>query len=379
MIGPFSRRSFLRKSAAALVPLTFPGLFSGCSSASSMAKVTGEIKGGAASVGHKLRGDHTLFRQAPAQTDYVDYVIVGGGVAGLSAARWLHTHQIDSYCLLELESHVGGNAACGKNKASSYPWGAHYLPLPNLEQEELLRFLQEIDVITGFNEQGVPYYNEYHLCFDPKERLFINGYWQEGLIPHFGVPEEDSQQITTFLKLMDEYRKAQGTDGKFAFALPVDNSSQDARYLQLDQITMLEYLLSQKLDSPYLHWYVDYCCRDDYGTTLKDTSAWAGIHYFAARRGVAANAETNTVLTWPEGNGWLVKQLHNLVQSRICTGSLVYSIKAEKDSVVVDCMDVKSSTTKRLIAKKCIIASPQFINQRIVRGISWRDEEFYNQ
>ncbi len=257
MIGLFSRRSFLRKSAAAFVPLTFPGLFSGCSSSTKVVKVAGEIKGGSAAAGHKLQGSHNLFSQTPAQTDYVDYAIVGGGVAGLSAARWLHKHNITSYCLLELEAQVGGNASSGKNEVSAYPWGAHYLPLPNLEQEELLQFLQEIEVITGFNEHGLPFYNEYHLCFDPKERLFINGYWQDGLIPHFGVPEEDSRQIATFLKLMDEFRNTKGTDGKYAFALPMENSSGDMQFLQLDQMTMQEYLLAQKLDSPYLHWYVE--------------------------------------------------------------------------------------------------------------------------
>ncbi|MDO1449644.1 FAD-dependent oxidoreductase [Rhodocytophaga aerolata] len=378
MIGPFSRRSFFRKSAAALAGLTLPGMLTECAPATKLTKVAGEIKGGAASLGHKLRGEHALFKQAPSQILNYEYVIVGGGVAGLSAARWLQKNNIDSCCLLELESHVGGNAASGKNEVSSYPWGAHYLPLPNLDQEELLKFLQETEVITGFNEQGLPFYNEYHLCFDPKERLYINGYWQDSLIPHFGVPEEDQQQIATFLKLMDTYRKLQGSDGKYAFTLPVENSSQDKEFLELDQVTMLDYLLSQQLDSPYLHWYVEYCCRDDYGTALKDTSAWAGIHYFAARRGVAANAETNTVLTWPEGNGWLVKQLHKLIQSKVCTGALVYTIATEGEAVHIDFLDVKSHTTKRIQAKKCIMASPQFVNQRLLPEIPLRDQNFYS-
>jgi hypothetical protein len=193
------------------------------------------------------------------------------------------------------------------------------------------------------------------------------------------VTEEDSRQISVFLKLMDDFRKAKGSDGSYAFALPVEKSSQDSEYLALDQLTMLDYLLSYKLTSPYLHWYVDYCCRDDYGTTLEDTSAWAGVHYFAARRGVAANAETNTVLTWPQGNGWLVEQLQNQVQPKVCTGSLVYSISIEDASLHIDFLEVKTGVTKRIVAKKCIVASPQFINQRLLPQIPWRTPEFYSK
>ena len=32
-----------------------------------------------------------------------------------------------------------------------------------------------------------------------------------------------------------------------------------------------------------LRWYADYCCRDDYGASSEQVSAWAGIHYFASR------------------------------------------------------------------------------------------------
>jgi len=54
---------------------------------------------------------------------------------------------------------------------------------------------------------------------------------------------------------------------------------------------------------------LNYCCKDDYGSTLENTSAYAGLHYFCARRAKAANAESSAVLTWPEGNSFLVNKL----------------------------------------------------------------------
>ncbi len=72
----------------------------------------------------------------------------------------------------------------------------------------------------------------------------------------------------------------------------------------LDKVSMAQWLSEEGLDSPWLRWLVDYGCRDDYGARAGDTSAWAGIHYFASR----APQETGP-LTWPEGNGWITRRL----------------------------------------------------------------------
>jgi hypothetical protein len=79
---------------------------------------------------------------------------------------------------------------------------------------------------------------------------------------------------------------------------------------------MSSWLQSRGLDSPRLRWLVDYGCRDDYGLTIDQTSAWAGLFYFAsrvARRG----AESQPLITWPEGNGHLVSYLYNKSKDKI--------------------------------------------------------------
>src|SRR5438105_13247040 len=70
---------------------------------------------------------------------------------------------------------------------------------------------------------------------------------------------------------------------------------------------MDEWLRGRGLGSPRLRWYVEYACRDDFGATLAQTSAWAGVHYFAARLDEAG--QPADFLTWPEGNGRLVAQM----------------------------------------------------------------------
>src|SRR5260370_28286772 len=82
---------------------------------------------------------------------------------------------------------------------------------------------------------------------------------------------------------MDGYRAARGADGRKAFAIPLDLSSQDEQFRKLDRLSMAEFMRAHGWDSAPLLWYVEYCCRDDYGTNPGEVSAWAGVHYFAAR------------------------------------------------------------------------------------------------
>ncbi len=90
----------------------------------------GRLLGADAALGHRLRtGDIP----EPTQTERAEVVIVGGGVAGLSAAWWLRRAGVDGVRIVELEDDVGGNAASGRNGVSRYPWGAHYVPLLTAE------------------------------------------------------------------------------------------------------------------------------------------------------------------------------------------------------------------------------------------------------
>jgi hypothetical protein len=41
----------------------------------------------------------------------------------------------------------------------------------NNEDALLLDFLKEVGVVDHFDRHGLPFYNKYYLCFDPKERL----------------------------------------------------------------------------------------------------------------------------------------------------------------------------------------------------------------
>lgn len=362
--GYIDRKTFLRY----LLAISGGAAIGGMASCNEAKKITGGIVGAASGVGHLLRDPSKI--PAPTKELTTDILIIGGGIAGLSAKRWLNRNGAKDVLLLEMDKATGGNSSYGENKVSAYPWAAHYLPLPDPDNKELIEFLVEHNIITGFSEEGIPVYNEYYLCHDPEERLYLNGHWQEGVIPQLGVPIAEQEQIQRFLAQMDKYKAAKGSDGKYAFFIPLDHSSGDESYRGLDKISFAQYLSENGYTSRYLLWYLEYCCKDDYGCDLAHTSAWAGIHYFAGRKGKAANAEPSALLTWPEGNGFLVKQLRkNNTDGTLCD-QLVYKLEQGEVGVTAHVYDAVKKQSVRIKANKVIISTPQYITKRLLGDIA---------
>src|SRR5262249_43822993 len=162
--------------------------------------------------------------------------------------------------------------------------------IANKESAYVRSLFEELGIIEGWDAAGDPVYNDLYLCHEPQERLLKDGSFQEGLVPSRGLQPDEKHEIAQFFELIQQWRAKTGKDGKPLFAIPVDLSSGDEELLALDRMSMAEWLRAAGFHSKPLRWYVNYCCKDDYGSTIDDVSAWAGIHYFAGRRGVAANA-----------------------------------------------------------------------------------------
>ncbi|MCS7025671.1 MAG: FAD-dependent oxidoreductase [Bryobacteraceae bacterium] len=283
---------------------------------------------------HRLR-DRTI-RALPKAEVRIPVVIVGAGIAGLSAAWWLERRGFRDFLLLELEKQPGGNSRWGENEVSAYPWGAHYLPLPNQESTLVRELCREFGLLDA---QGS--WQERHLCHSPQERLFLHGRWQEGLEPELGVTRKQRDQFRRFHEKMQQFRETR------QFTLPMELGAKPS---PLDRISFSEWLRQEGFDSPYLLWYVDYACRDDYGSRARDTSAWAGIHYFAARE----RAERGP-LTWPEGNGWLVRKLLIKLAKYVRTQSMVGAIRRRQGRLSVEARETA------YLAQAVIWAAPTFV------------------
>lgn len=328
--------------------------------------IPGAIEGANIHLGHIARDGGAPAVSSESKTGIV---IVGGGVAGLCAGWELKRRGFEDFVLLEMEQAAGGNCMNGRNGVSAYPWGAHYVPLPGPEAVFTRELFEELGVITGYDRTGLPVYNEYHLCAFPQERLLLKGQWQEGLIPNYGASKEDIAEFDRFFSTMDEFKRARGADGKRAFVIPVDESSRDGRFLRYDDISMAKYMEDCGWKSERLLWHVDYCCRDDYGAGMGEISAWAGIHYFAARNGEAANAEPSAVVTWPEGNGWLTSHLAKKFKGAVRTNALATNVEPSSSGAVVDYYDAGAKKSHRIHANAVIFAAPRFVANRVVKEL----------
>jgi hypothetical protein len=351
-----SRRAVLAGGSAAVGA----ALTGGCSQPA----IAGTLDGADWRRGHLLRDGGLPPPEGPVEE--VDVVIAGGGVAGLATGWRLAEAGFTNFALFELEDKTGGNARSGRNAVSAYPLGAHYLPVPNREAVALRHMLRGFAILTGDAADG-PVYDPYQLCADLEERLLWRGQWQEGLFPQTGLPASQSAQHEAFDRMMASFKAAIGSDGRPAFAIPMARSSADPRFTVLDSLTFAAWLDAQGFTAPALRAYLRYCCRDDYGAEPDHVSAWAGIHYFAGRRGWAANGDGDRELTWPEGNDHLARLMAARIGPHIRSAHSVFRVAKSPDgrTAEVDVHDHATGRSRRLRTKVAILAMPHFVASRV--------------
>jgi glycine/D-amino acid oxidase-like deaminating enzyme len=329
-----SRRKFLQSSSAALVGLSLK----------SDRPIAGSFVNDSFKQGHLLR-DRAGFPAAKEKVK-TPVVIVGGGIAGLSAAWRLNKKGFKDFVLLEMNDQAGGNSRWGENEITAYPWAAHYVPVPGPKALYVRELFEEL----GVRKDGK--WEERYLCFAPQERLFMYGRWQDGIEPAIALTQKDREQ---FQRLEDKVHGFRAT-GKFTVPMEVGFSESTA---DLDHISFADWLREQRMDSKILNWYMNYCCRDDYGATTDQTSAWAGVQYFASRE-----PEEKGPLTWPEGNGWIVRRLLERVGRFVRTGQMVHRIVRQKSGASVFAGDTEFQ------AEFVIFAAPTFLAPYLIDGMA---------
>ncbi len=325
-------------------------------------QATGRIVGASHAVGHLLRDGAPRTSSAPPER--ADLVVVGSGVSGLSAA-WRAAAAGVSSIVLELEPFVGGTSTSDEANGTPYPWGAHYVAAPNVEARAALRLLEAIGAVTGWDAANRPTFDPLRLCHAPSERLFWRGAWIEGLFPD-DLDREDAAEVARFAQIEEDFFEREGSDGRPAFTIPIERSSRDPDLLALDRMSMSAWLDREGFRSPFLRWMVRYACLDDFGGEPDDISAWAGLHYFAARKLRSAELAGSHFLVWPEGNGRLVRALVELGRPSVRTGALATAIEPTRDGAMVHFLDVERGEARRIAARAVVVATPAFVARRLL-------------
>ncbi|MFT3772724.1 MAG: NAD(P)-binding protein [Minicystis sp.] len=339
-----------------------PAALAACRGRPPEPRFSGRLLGQSEGIGHRLRDG---FRPEPATFERASVVIVGAGASGLSAAWKLARSGFTDFVILELEDHPGGTSSSGQNEVSAFPWGAHYVPVPLRESRALIELFREMGTVEGEDAEGHPIIAEEQLCRAPQERLFLAGGWHEGLYPRYGESKEDARQLRVFEAEVARWVAFRDDRGRRAFAVPTALAADHPELDALDRISIADWLSQRGLGSPRLRWWIEYACRDDYGTTLDTTSAYAAFLYFAARV-EAPGARAAEFISWPEGNGHLMKHLAGVAGQRLRTGIAVTDVRPVEGAVEVRAFDVARQVPIGLRADQVIFALPQMLARRLV-------------
>jgi hypothetical protein len=341
---------------------------SACKRGERQAPVPGAVVDRAFETGHLLRsGPLPVSREPPRP---LDVLVVGAGAAGLSAAWRLTAAGVGDLRVCELDDAPGGTARSGHNAISAFPWGAHYLPAPLTAQGPVPRLLRELGALTSVDDQGRPRFAEEMRVRDPEERLFYRGAWYEGLYLRAGASPQDLAELARFEEQMDALSAARDAKGRKAFAVPTALGSEDAEWTRLDRLSMADWLRAQGYRSERLWWMVQYACRDDYGAAAEHVSAWAGLWYFCARQD-GKHHRGEGYLSWPEGNGRLIRHLAEAVGApRLCPSVLVHTLTPGRDGVRVDALEAGTRRPLAFQARQVVFAGPRFVAARVVEP--WR-------
>lgn len=319
--------------------------------------------------GHRLRDTKSGHPGAPAATQRAGVIVIGAGIAGLAAARALMRSGIDDVRVIELEDSPGGNSRGHVLAGMGCPLGAHYLPLPGSHAHEVAQLLDELGLRRA--EHGRTVYDERHLCHSPQERLYIEGQWVDGLLPPVEALPAAERERTR-----DQYRRFAQAVQRWvdadAFRMPTARAAWSDDLAALDALSFDAWLVREHFDAPALRWYLDYCCRDDYGAGSATVSAWAGVHYFASRHGFHApgdgEGEREGVLTWPEGNGWLSARLAAPLGERLHGGCVALRVRETRDGVELDAWNERVQRVERFAAPQLVMALPLFAAARVLES-----------
>ena len=275
---------------------------------------------------HQLRDGHRF--DLPAPTAKNDVVIVGGGVAGLSAGYFLGGKD---WLLLEKEDHFGGNAYQEEYDGQAFSTGAAYA----YHGDEGDQLASELGL-------RLPLVN----LPDPTivNKTFVPDTWKTG-ITQLPYPKE---VVASFLKFRDDVSKMKIS----------------SRMMELDAEPFSKYTAGYA--SELQQWW-DIFGLSNWGATVKDTSAYVGL-YNANDLFVGGDGKRAIL---PGGLGCITNKLVEVLlpkyKDRMLTNTAVVAVVPEMESVSVTYFrDGKLTTTT---AKAVIMCAPKHITSRMVSGL----------
>ncbi|AZQ62705.1 NAD(P)/FAD-dependent oxidoreductase [Flammeovirga pectinis] len=285
-------------------------------------------------VGHTVM-ESLLYPKVKQQN--VDYIIVGGGVSGLTSAYKLKGQD---YLLFELSDRFGGSSSAENYKNTRFAQGAHYdMSYPNKFGTDALNVLLELGVIQKEGEIYEFVDKEYLINKDDLSWCSYKGEYYDDVF--FDLESEEK-----FYALIEEFFDK--------ITLPTSLISDELMYL--DTMTFAHWLSIQDvaLSEEFLLG-VDYHLKDDFGADANVISALAGISYYAVRPNDYKWAST---FSPPQGNAYFIDKLLDSLPTQKCKlNHIVRGIEHLEDGTFkVEVIDVQNQKINLINTKNIIYA-----------------------
>jgi oxygen-dependent protoporphyrinogen oxidase len=326
-----SRREFIRYVVAGSVASGCPvdtALLPAPDSTPSPSKPTGaaRVEGEHFEICHQVRDGHHF--DLPPATAKTEIAIVGGGVAGLSAAYFLRGKE---WLLLEKEDHFGGNAYQEEFDGQPFATGSAYAyhgDEGDLLASELGLKLPIVDMP------------------DPTlvNKTYVPDTWKTG-VTQLPYPKE---VVASFLKFRKDVLKIKIKE----------------RMAELDALPFSRFTAAY---APEVQQWWDTYGPSNWGATTPDTSAYVGL--YNANDLFTGGDGKRAIL--PGGLGCITHKLVEMLQpeykERMLGEAAVVAVVQEKDSVNVTFLREGKFTT--VSAKVVLMCTPKHITSRIIPGL----------
>ena len=359
-----TRREFLAwLTKATALGSAFP-LLHGCGGGDGPLPFDGEIAGEDPTWCHGLRDGVLRFSPAEREPRIYDALIVGGGAAGAAAAWRLERAGVRNMLLTEREADLGGTSVAGEGPYGAFAWGAHYVEAPPPEARYLLEVYEDLGVILDVRG-GVPVPDPRYVVPEIEAKLRAGGEWSAGLFPYALASPSDVSEYERLRQALYRWTVWRDSEGRPAFGRPLEALSADEEPRRLDEITMLEYLDELGVRSNLALWLVNNRMMDEYGLTIDQVSAWAGVQFWAQSNSAFTDFEgpgsfAPETLSWREGNSFLVKGMaRRLRPEQTALETMAVRLERAPVGVSATLLDLKRGTARQVKARQAVFAAPK--------------------